>query len=251
MLDRDELAKQGPPGFNLGQKEKDYAQHYLLSYLSRSGFSGVFKGGTCLQKAYGLPRHSEDLDFTLDSVQEPDFDAISAFLSSAGFSRIGWQRKAGSLSSMARLRFAGPLYNGTPISEGSVALEFSKRDRCLLPPVVALISPPYSDLLPYQLRVMDKGEIASEKVRAIMTRISARDLFDLYFLLHQQSAPEKMLIDAKLAARGLKFDEGEFLVHARGLEGIWQKEMAVLTSNPPAFKEVFKSVREKFSAKSE
>ena len=66
MIDRKMLEKYGPPGFTLGQKEKDYAQHWMLSFLSRTGFDGVFKGGTCLSKIYySYYRLSEDMDFTL------------------------------------------------------------------------------------------------------------------------------------------------------------------------------------------
>ena len=52
-------------GYNLGQVESDYLQHILLLLLSRrAGNWLVFKGGTALQKAYGLNRFSDDLDFT-------------------------------------------------------------------------------------------------------------------------------------------------------------------------------------------
>ncbi len=52
-------------GYNLGQAESDYLQHILLLFLSRrSGNWLVIKGGTTLQKAHGLNRFSDDLDFT-------------------------------------------------------------------------------------------------------------------------------------------------------------------------------------------
>lgn len=165
MLGRNDLNRYGPPGFHLAQKERDYAQYWVLAFLSRSGFKGIFKGGTCLQKAFGLPRYSEDLDFTLGEAQEPDFESISAFLSSAGFSGMSWKKESSERSSSARLRFRGPLYNGSAISEGTVLMEFSKRENVILSPQVVVITPPYPDLLPYELRVMDGRESAAREKR--------------------------------------------------------------------------------------
>jgi len=231
MLDRDELSTYGPPGFHLAQKEKDYVQHYLLSFLSRSGFRGVFKGGTCLQKAYGLPRFSEDLDFTLNEANEPDKDAMSAFLSSAGFSNLAWKEEETEVSSNAKLRYRGPLYNGTSISEGVVLLEFSKREKTILAPHVVMVTPPYPDLLSYQLAVMDKQEIAAEKIRAILTRNSARDLYDLYFLLNQKSGLRTDLVSKKLGHYGIEFQFNLFEAKIGKLEKIWKNEIVALTSN--------------------
>src|SRR3990167_4008923 len=131
MLNRNELNKYGPPGFHLAQKEKDYLQHWILSYLSQSGFGGIFKGGTCLQKAYNLPRYSEDLDFTLNHAKEPDQKSFSTFLAAAGFSGLQWKETARDISHTIKLRFQGPLYNGTPRSENTIVFEFSKREKTL------------------------------------------------------------------------------------------------------------------------
>jgi len=45
--------------------EKDYLQDLLLFRLYQKTNAFVFNGGTCLYKIYGLPRFSEDLDFSL------------------------------------------------------------------------------------------------------------------------------------------------------------------------------------------
>ena len=56
---------------NRYQLEKDYLQYaVLLEIFKRSKGGLVFKGGTALQKCYGLDRFSEDLDFTTDSADE-------------------------------------------------------------------------------------------------------------------------------------------------------------------------------------
>lgn len=246
MLNRNELNRYGPPGFHLAQKEKDYAQHWILSFLSRSGFGGIFKGGTCLQKAFNLPRYSEDLDFTLNDSKEPESEEVSAFLSSAGFSNLVWKKEKTDLASKARLRFRGPLYNGTEISEGSVVLEFSKREKTLLNPNPIVITSPYPDLLPYQINVMDRREMAAEKIRAICTRDSARDLFDLYFLLHQRTEIRLELVEKKLEFYGLKFDYGKFSEKVKKLAKEWDREMSALTPNRIEYSLVTKLVFSEF-----
>ena len=49
--------------YNLGQLELDYYQHLILSKIFEKYNTIYFKGGTCLQKCYGIKRFSEDLDF--------------------------------------------------------------------------------------------------------------------------------------------------------------------------------------------
>lgn len=238
MLDRNELDKYGPPGFHLSQKEKDYAQHWMLSFLSREGFGGVFKGGTCLQKAFGLPRYSEDLDFSLGEAGLPDFDSLAAFLSSAGFSGVSWKSFESSASNSVKLRFKGPLYNGSPLSEGTVTLDFSQREKILLKPVPAAVRPPYPDLLPYQISSMQKHEIAAEKIRALSTRTSGRDLYDLYFLFRQNAAPDRQLADAKLAFYGKSFDPKTVEKNIRKIKSIYDREMNAFTPAPVDYESV-------------
>ena len=210
-------------------------QHAVLSYLAKTGFGGVFKGGTCLQKAFSLPRYSEDIDFTLNDATFvlPDFDALSAFLSSYGFGQTKVKKASDFRFLSAKLRVQGPLYNGKELSEATVILEFSLREKTIFPPVAKTITPPYPDFLAYALPVMDEKEIACEKIRAILTRYSARDLFDLYFLLRQESiSVEKNWVDEKLKYYDKKFGFEEFAERVGKVKKIWVKEISSLTPNP-------------------
>jgi len=56
--------------------EKDYFQDKLLYYIFKLTNNLVFKGGTALYKLYGMPRFSEDLDFTLLDPKERVEDKI-------------------------------------------------------------------------------------------------------------------------------------------------------------------------------
>ncbi len=228
MLTREELAEGGMPDFTIGQKEKDYVQHWILSHLSRSGFPGAFKGGTALQKAYNLPRYSEDLDFTLGDAKMPDFDAMRRFLEASGFSGVEFKSERRAPSEKVKIRVRGPLYNGNPISICAVRMEFSLRENPLLPTKMAQIRPAYKDLLPYAVPVMDGKEMAAEKVRAVLTRESARDIYDLYFLLRGGNLPGLWHINKKLEFYKIEFDFRAFEKKARALDKLYDVEMGKL-----------------------
>jgi predicted nucleotidyltransferase component of viral defense system len=76
---------------------------------------------------------------------------------------------------------------------------------------------------------MDKEEIAAEKIRAILTRLSARDLYDLHFLLYQKTSLRKELVENKLAYYDLTFNQEAFEKKVGRLRRIWKKEIAALT----------------------
>ncbi|MDP3742533.1 MAG: nucleotidyl transferase AbiEii/AbiGii toxin family protein [Candidatus Micrarchaeota archaeon] len=242
MLKREELEQQGPPGFTAGQKEKDYVQHWTLTYLTRTGLDLVFKGGTCLQKAYNLPRYSEDLDFTAAG-ENIEIKGIDKFFSEAGFSETKLKKREAKNSASYKLRTRGPLYVGKEVSEVSVTIEISKRERIAITPLTAIVKPPYSDLSAYQVLCMDKAEIAAEKIRAIYTRESARDLYDLYYLLYQKANPSEELVNEKLAFYELKFSNEEFEKRIAKLEREWKREISSLTQQFIEFNEISETVK--------
>ncbi len=244
MLRREEVEKQGPPGFTTGQKEKDYVQHWILTYLTRAGLEIVFKGGTCLQKAYNLPRYSEDLDFTVAG-ENIEIKGIDVFFSDAGFSETRIKKREEKNSTSYKLRTRGPLYMGKEASEVSVTIEISKRERIAITPQAAIVKPPYSDLSSYQVLCMDKTEMAAEKIRTIYTRESARDLYDLYYLLYQKAAPSEELVNEKLNFYELKFSHKEFEKHVAKLENEWKREISSLTQQFIDFQTVEKEVLQK------
>lgn len=242
MLAREELENSGPPGFTVGQKEKDYAQHWVLSYLGQGGFGGVFKGGTCLQKAYALPRYSEDLDFTLSGAPLPNFGGISGYLQNAGFGKAEWKLGGGNKPRPAKLGIEGPLFNGREISRCSLSLDFNAREKILLAPQIARIRPPYPDIIGYSVKVMAKKEMAAEKIHALLARSYARDLYDLHFLCRLGELPDEVLLSEKLASRGMEFGMGKFRKAADSLGRIWKTEISAFAPQVPDFAETKKEV---------
>ena len=245
MLTRSELEENGPPGFNLGQKEKDYVQHWALSFLARSGFTGVFKGGTSLQKAFALPRYSEDLEFTLNNAEPLDFEALASYLESAGFpGRPSWKTSETTNSSSTKLRVQGPLYNNKPLSECSLSFDFSKREKTALKPRPTAINPPYPDLMPYTILLLAEKEIVAEKIRAILTRESARDLYDLHYLVRRGGIPSLELVNEKTAFYNKEYSFAEFKGKVNELSKVWKTELAAFTSSEPDYELAKKAVLE-------
>lgn len=221
---------------NLGQAEKDYFQQIFLSILySHFGKELIFKGGTALSKVYGLDRFSEDLDFTLskeDKIREIIEEGIKRFYLEA---EIEVQKFPNSLS--ITLRIMGPLYNGVRQSLCKLAFDFSLREKVILEPKMITIGRLLRELPPFEIIVMAKEEILAEKVRAIMTRTKARDVYDLRFLL-QDTAVNLPLIHEKLASVQKKYNFADFKKHLHLKKEIWESELTPLVTKVPSFSDV-------------
>lgn len=225
---------------NLGQAEKDYFQQiFLLILYSHLGRELVFKGGTALSKAYGLDRFSEDLDFTLskeEKIKEILLDGIRRFYLDA---EIEEQKFPNSLSFILRLK--GPLYSGIRQSLCKIELDFSLRDKVVLEPKLVTIGRLLRELPAFDVVVMAKEEILAEKVRAIMTRTKARDVYDLWFLL-QDTEVNFALIEEKLQIMHKKYSFKEFEEHLHMKKEIWGSELTLLIAKVPVFSEVKKFI---------
>ena len=233
-------------GLNLGQAEKDYYQNLLLFIVYRgSGRELVFKGGTALAKCYGLNRFSEDIDFTLSGT----FDLLVTI--EAGLAAFGIPHRMGPFrtserSSSLKLKIEGPLYRGSDKSLCSVTIEISSRESVLLEPLVRTIGH-HMDIIPsFDVYVMREEEIMAEKVRATMTRRSARDMYDLAYLIAKGVVTERDLVDEKLATVGASFDHERFEEACRGLERVWAHELGSLVRNVPPFDEDYRLVTGSF-----
>lgn len=232
-------------GFNLGQTETDYLQHLFLLLMSRHLYGElVFKGGTALQKAYGLNRFSVDLDFT--QVKEWNSkQAVEKIVS--GIAGFGYEANIKEIKTIGKtfvIRINGPLYKESPISASNIRIEISERENVLLNPVIKTITPIYSDLQPYSILVMGLDEVLAEKVRAIMTRNKSKDVFDLHFLLKKGVKFNSDLINKKLAYYKQVYDEGNFIKRLKGIKPLWVTEMRNYVLNAPEFDGILKNIVE-------
>ncbi|AKA47948.1 hypothetical protein IX51_01300 [uncultured archaeon] len=205
MLTREELAET-PVDFNLYQKEKDYLQHIVLSRIySWAGTGFTFKGGTSLQKCYGLDRFSEDLDFT--AAGEFKKESIEKSLEEVRrYYPATIEQKDNPFSVSYRLKIEGPLYHG-PLSLQTIRVEISMRENVLLETINRTVTPLYGDLRPYTVLFMNPREILAEKIMALMTRTKTRDLYDVNFLIRKKVELDVSLVEKKLDYYSMKYDE--------------------------------------------
>ena len=103
----------------------------------------------------------------------------------------------------------------------------------------------YEDLRPYTVLVMDAREILAEKMRAVMTRTKARDVYDLWFLLQKGVGCDTGLVSQKLAYYQMDWKLTEFRKRLQMKESIWEAELRPLLADVPPFAGVRKAVLEK------
>ena len=85
----------------------------------------------------------------------------------------------------------------------------------------------------------------AEKVRAILTRNRARDIYDLWFLLRKGTRFDLSLINEKLRYYERVFEKDMFLERIRGKEDYWKSELNPLViGRLPRFEVVYKAVEE-------
>jgi predicted nucleotidyltransferase component of viral defense system len=246
MLSRKDLSTyRTVTGFTLGQIEKDYLQHIILSVLYRVIQDElVFKGGTALQKTFGLNRFSEDLDFTMIHTFPigPVLQQLLQGLKRFGCDATQRKKKEEMHGQTYVIKIKGPLFTGADHSLASVRLEISKRESVILPVKSSSITPVYQDLPAYSVAVMDPSEIMAEKVRAVFTRNKARDVYDLWFLMQKQQRTTVQLINEKLQYYNMAYSDSQLEQALRQKEKIWDHEMSQLISLHIDYQEILQSL---------
>ncbi len=206
----------------------------------------VFKGGTYLWLFNGLPRFSEDLDFTaVSKFSSGILEKVSKRLSLLGVANEARIESNDERSFSFKIMAHGPLYSNQN-SRCVVYVEISKRENVLIETI-----PIKLDLQEYQLPVrilmgMNLDEVAAEKVRAIMSRNKARDAYDLYYLIKEKKVKfRKELSDKKLKYMGKNFLLADFKAALNEKDRIFEKELANLVFKPlPRFKEIREVIEE-------
>ena len=231
------------------QEEKRYIQTLLLSSLFYRVSTGVvFRGGTASFFFYSLNRFSEDLDFTVES--EVDVDSIAngcvEDLELFGIQSNLKSLHENSRSISYRISCQGPLFT-TEVSRNTVKLEFSMREAVLKIPDFSALSPDFQEIIPFSCLVMNAIEMQSEKIRAILTRNKARDLYDLWHLFRNSRGElcNTGMIDTKLGWYSRKFSPTEFDIAVESKRMNWISELQpVAIGVLPDFDMVAEEVKE-------
>lgn len=247
MLTREELFELSrATGLKPYQQEKHYVQTLALRFIyGEIAGELIFKGGTALWFFHGLNRFSNDLDFTL--VGKVDFRSLMEHLKGSfellNFPLTMKKVKDDEVSFSFRIGVEGPLFT-KEIERCFVGFEISKRERVIEAPQTIEADPPYHDVLPFTVPVMELEEICAEKVRAILTRNYARDLYDLWFLLRKKRVGiRRNLVDDKLSYYGKKFATGEFKGKLEERGDYWKSELKpLILGTLPDFRTVEREV---------
>ena len=197
-------------GMSPWQQEKHYIQHIALNSIAEEPL--VFKGGTYLWFAHGLNRFSEDLDFTASEQIPSDIaEKVSDNLGLFGVENQVRYITNSETTLSFRINAKGPL-NTAKIDECIVYIEISKREQILKKTL-----PVKLDYSAYSLPIktisgMALEEVGAEKIRAILTRQKARDIYDLYYLISRKQIQfDENLTNSKLEYYNMKFSAIQFL----------------------------------------
>ena len=231
-----EIAKM--EGLKPYQEEKKYIQMLVLKAMSNSTYL-VFKGGTALFLLYGLNRFSEDLDFT--AVSGLDFPGLLKEIS-ASLQLMNVRNETKEFDSISgfsgRIKAYGPL-NSNEMDACFVKIDISTREKISLKSDLKEINSNFPDLLPFSVQVMNEAEILSEKIRAVITRNQARDVYDLYFLLKKGVKFDLSLSNKKLEYYKLKFSMELLDKSLERKKEIWKQELnPILIGKIPDFEDV-------------
>ena len=213
-------------------QEKHYLMSLMLSSLySRTERQLVFKGGTYLWFFHRLPRASEDLEFTAvgDVAMLSVIEDVSADLAIYGLDathRVERSRE----SFTARVAVEGPMFDGR--NRSTVRIEVSLRGDVEREPVFLAFKSPYSDAPDFSLLGMDLEEVLAEKVRAMVWRRRARDLFDIHYLLGMGVKVDTPLIESKLRYYDIKPSPKLLEDAIEEIEGVWRAELSPLIKGP-------------------
>lgn len=223
------------------QQEKHYIQHIALMELTEQPL--VFKGGTYLWLCHGLKRFSEDLDFTANGKIDSKnlIQKTSNTLQNYGVENKIKEIIDDEKSFSFRIQAKGPLSKNEK-SDCYVYVEINKREEVLKKTESFELQNPYN--LPTKVIAgMNLEEVAAEKIRTIMMRDKARDLFDEQFLAKKIITLETNLIEKKLNYYNKEFSKQKLEQKINQKKEYYYKELEqIVFEKIPNFEETKKAI---------
>lgn len=190
------------------QVVREYWEVVLLNRLfeSTAGKDLLFKGGTALRLAYGSPRFSEDLDFSLT---EDSIGAAFKRLATGLVDRVAeadiTDLAAKRWTYLCEIRIA-EAYLARPFR---IKLEISRRPAAGYRSELRLITSPTTPLQALG-RVATLEQLYQDKQDCIASRAAPKDVFDLWFI-SQKMGIKYEPPPAKFTSRELKRELARYL----------------------------------------
>ena len=211
-------------------QERDYIQYILLQILYNRSQALLFKGGTALRIVYRGGRYSEDLDFngttSVDEIKKLWLTLIND-LGNFGIRaeiRNEWHSDVGYSFDVS---YQGPLYDGRDRTKGKVRVDISLRHENV-DTSRELVASEYDDVHPFVITALTREHLMAEKVRALLLRGKARDLYDLWLFATQGVQLDPLLVARKLAITETKLSI-ELLEDALAKAGQdWERDLRPL-----------------------
>lgn len=241
MISKDELSKiKEIRKISLYHSEKEYFQYLFLNAISKYADKFTFKGGTCLRIIYEIERASEDLDFSTKlsvvEIKKLVYECIKSFEYLNIKCEISKELEYDG-NYRIEIRFYGPLYENDKRTTNTLKIDFSKRE--VIHKIPAVIKKIFSDIPPFSIIVMDKKEILAEKIRALLMRVQARDLYDVWILLSLGEKIDKGLLFKKLNEDKIKVFKIKFPSKKE-----YESDLKLLIKHTPNYENVSKIVEE-------
>ena len=144
------------------------------------------------------------------------------------------------------LKIKGPLYNEKPHSLCGLVIDVSFRENVILEPEVKRIGRFLEEIPAFDVMAMQEEEILAEKIRAVLSRKAARDVYDLWFLLGKGIDPDKKLITEKFLYYSQVWNFEQLREKIEDKRSIWNSELKlVMNSVVPDFDVVKKEILKK------
>ena len=213
---------------------KEVVQEIVLCGLSRAGFfqNAAFSGGTAMRIFHDLDRFSEDLDFSLKTVDESFllsdfFSALRKEVASFGLNmEIGEKVKSKESTVQSAFLKGNTKEHMLMFFDADRTIERIPGNELIKikfevdtnPPASASFERRYRLLpLPYEVMLYDMPSLFAGKVHAVIcrawkSRIKGRDLYDYVFFLSKRVRLNTEHLKARLVQSGVWNDEDYFSV---------------------------------------
>ena len=229
--------------------ERDYAQNWLLKYLSRID-NMVLKGGTGIRKAY-FPdyRFSDDLDFTLladkkaNDIKREVEEAIMRSREESGIPFSGELNVTENENGFKVDIYFQITQKGGGRTKIKMDITKPENESILLPISVKEVIHNYSDDMSADIRVYSLEEIIAEKTRSIFQRTRPRDMYDLWYLWDTVDKGKVLeIIPAKFRLKNVEPDMMDLEKRKDDFKNSWKSSLRHQLKGLPDFEEVFDSV---------